>query len=174
MAIPSIGWWPVVAVPDASLFGPSFPHLVARLGAVFLRMVASPAFTSIGVPILLTYGAMLLKRYARPKAIRTTDEVVGFDLGIIACGTLLISGCLLVAGRSVFTTDAERQSYLIGLFIMLLIFLIVLGVGAARMNSQGWEPPSDNPRVKGNWQMGVNAGGVVMLVTAFVLAGGTF
>jgi hypothetical protein len=154
---------------------PTFP---TKLGEIFSVALSSPWVTYILVPVLVTLGAVWLKALARHQfSVKPEDWVVGFDLGITACVTLLVSGFLLVNKSSTdAATDLVRQQYyLIGILILLFFFIVALGFGAIQMGKKGWDTTDPSkPRPKRPWPAVINTGGAILLLIAFIVTGGRF
>ncbi len=154
------------------------PAVVVNIGSSFSTFFSSPWVVFILVPVLVTLGAIFLKAFARPKfSLNSVDKVVGFDLGITACVTLVISGFHLVNSQLADDTAAalNKQHYLIGLLIVLGLFILTLIYGAYVMSKNGWQDSGNNGYVtKSGWPISINIGGAILLVIAFVLTGGSF
>ncbi len=152
------------------------PWIVVKVGALVTAALSSQWVVFILVPVLVTLGAMYLKAFARPTyALQPENKVVGFDLGITACVTLIISGFVLINRHSsgADATAIDRQYYLIGLFIVFGLFVVALVFGAYAMHKHGWDA-TDSSRTRAPWPTCINIGGAVLLVIAFVLTGGAF
>jgi hypothetical protein len=162
-------------MPSTLLALDQLPIFPTRLGAIFSAALASPWVTYILVPVFVTLGAVLLKAGARPEfSIKPEDKVVGFDLGITACVTLLVSGFLLVNKNTgaAQANQLDYQNYLIGIFILLFLFVVALAFGAWQMGRNGWDTTAKKP--KPYWLTAVNGGGALLLIIAFILTGGSF
>ncbi len=150
------------------------PGLVVGIGNFIEATMSTQWVILIIVPILVTAGAIALKRSSRKfRQKDPADSLFGFDLGVTACLTLMVAGFVLLNRTSSSATAADRQHYVVGLFVVLIGFIVLLAVAAHRMHKRGWDnstPPK--PTTTACWI--VNAGGVVQLVSAFVLTGGTF
>ena len=145
------------------------PSIVVALGEILEAASASEWVIFIVVPAIIVGGATYLKKEARPTpGLKAEDKVFGFDLGITAAITLLISGFVLNARSSV--TPIAKQHYVIGLFVTLLLFGFVLKIGAHYMHKYGWT----DEKPGGVMLFIVNLGGFGLLVLAFFLTGGTF
>ena len=72
---------------------PLFP---TKLGELFSDFLLSPIATNLVVPLLIALAAIILKKLARPGGLQSEDWVVGFELGVGACVTLLVSSLVLV------------------------------------------------------------------------------
>lgn len=152
------------------------PWIVVKFGALLTDAISSQWVVFILVPVLVTIGAIGLKAFARPtRSLQPADKVVGFDLGITACVTLIISGFALINTHSSVDAVAaiDRQHYLIGLFGVFWSFVIALVFGAYAMHKLGWDA-SDASKTNAWWPTAINAGGTVLLIIAFVLSGGAF
>ena len=151
---------------------------VADLGAFAEAFLSAEWVIFIVVPLLVTFGTVLIKAFARQSfEIRPEDKIVGFDLGITACITLLVSSLVLVNKRAPAGAidPAVVRHYLVGIFIVLLIFVALLTGAAALFRKRGWKKGQNGEvLVVSPWQWTVNLGGLGLLVTAFNLTGGSF
>ena len=117
---------------------------------------------------------MIFKSFARPEpGLQPADKVVGFDLGISACVTLIISGFVLLNTRASGVDSIARQHYVVGLFILLAAFLGALAFGTFVMHKYGYVD-KDASKTKKPFVFGLNVGGGILLLVAFVLTGGSF
>jgi general stress protein CsbA len=156
--------------PDAT----PLPTILVSAGEWLENAISTQWVVFIVVPALIALGSILLKRHAKKK--RETDPIdklFGFDLGLTACLALLASGFVLVSNTASNVTAADRQHYITGLFLLLTIFVVAMIVGASVMHKRGWD---DNTPPKWRGVMGwvINGGGVIFLIIAFVVTGGTF
>lgn len=125
------------------------------------------------IPLLIAFFFPKFKVLVRgDKSPRAEDDVVGFDLGIYSCITLLGSGLLTASRFSGSVEGSESapedlQHFLVGLFILFMFFGSVLGIMVLLFRKHGWDGDNINTRMKN----GVNAFGFAMLVAAFFLTG---
>ena len=160
---------------EAGVVG-QLPWIVVKMGTLVTAALSSQWVVFILVPVLVTLGAMYLKAFARHTySLLPENKVVGFDLGITACVTLIISGFVLINRHSsgADATAIDKQYYLIGLFILFGLFVLALVFGAYAMHKGGWDANDPN-KTKAPWPICINIGGAVLLVIAFVLTGGAF
>ena len=148
--------------------------ILVNVGSMLSGLLSSSLVTFFLVPIIATVGAVLLKKRARHKDDRDEkDWLFGFDLGLTACFTLLISGFLLVNTQpSSGESPLEKEYYLIGLFVVLVGFVILLTFGASMMSKKGWEKEGEDYEMKRNWVLSIDIVGAVLLIIAFILSGG--
>jgi hypothetical protein len=152
----------------------SFPDYLVSIGKLIEAAVSTQWVVLILVPGLTTAGAILLKACSRKtRTWDAGDSLFGFDLGVTACLTLMVSGFVLVNSTSSTMSPAERQQYIVGLFVVLLIFVGVLSGAAAYAHTSGWDD-ADPPKPKVSLWWLINGLGVGFLLAAFVLTGGTF
>jgi len=150
----------------------SLAYLVVGIGQVLEQALTTQWVVLILVPGVVTAFAILLKRAAKKeRKLDPLDKVFGFDLGVTACLTLMVSGFVYVNKTTGTATPAAHQYYISGLFVVLAVFVASLIGAAAAMHKWGWkeEQPSTN-RVP----FAINCVGILLLVAAFVLTGGTF
>lgn len=155
--------------PDNSL-----PSLVVMVGQLLERAMTTQWVVLIVVPALITIFAIFIKRAAKSeRKLEPFDKVFGFDLGVTACLTLMVSGFVLINRTTGGATLIERQHYIVGLFIVLAFFVAILIGAAAGMNKWGWKS-ADGIKTTTGVAWVINFIGIGMLVAAFVLTGGTF
>lgn len=151
--------------------------MVSDLGGVVANVLSSEWVIFILVPLLVIVGAVLLKALARRSfEIKPEDKFVGFDLGITACITLLVSSLVLINKRApgTATEQALVQHYLIGIFIVFILFLLLLVGTALVFRKNGWEEKGGQVLLRNKWLVGVDLIGLILLVVAFNLTGGSF
>lgn len=147
------------------------PGFVAGIGKFIEAAMSTQWVVLILVPILVTLGAITLKRNSRKVKVQDpADSLFGFDLGVTACLTLLVSGFVFQKSTA---PAAERQYYVEGLFIVLIGFIVVLSLAALFMHKAGWDDTNPPKPTRAAW-CGINSVGLILLVIAFVLTGGTF
>ena len=147
--------------------------ILVGLGQLLEAAISRQWFVLIVVPFFVTIGAVALKRYARKiQKTQSADKVIGFDLGVGACLTLIVSGFVLLGTTAGKVSDLARQHYIVGLFLMLIIFLIALCAGAWLMHKSGWDPANPD-KTSGKTYYAINIGGIIMLIMAFVLTQAT-
>lgn len=160
----------VAQAASSPLDGPA-----AALGAAFMATLQTQWVVFVAVPLLVAVGAVFLRAFARHSfEIKPEDTVVGFDLGITACITLLISSLVLVGKPPPNVTYDPKSvgDYLAGIFIVLLIFIGSLVGVAAVFRKKGWSLVEGKANgVHKWWWRGVNGGGLVFLIIAFVVSG---
>lgn len=148
-----------------------FTGFVAAIGRFIESAMSTQWVVLILVPILVTAGAIALKQASRKvRQAEPADSLFGFDLGVTACLTLLVSGFVFLRSDA---PQAERQYYVEGLFVVLMLFVLALTMAALFMHKSGWDGSNPPKPTQGAW-WGVNAIGLILLVIAFVLTGGTF
>jgi uncharacterized membrane protein len=152
----------------------SLPKILVSLGKSLEDAISTQWVVLILVPILIAAGSVLLKRHAKKtRAIDAVDKLFGFDLGLTACLTLLVSGFVLASNVASKSSPADRQHYITGLFILLGFFVVAMIGLATIMHKIGWDD-STPPQLRGYVPWLVNGFGVVFLVIAFAVTGGTF
>lgn len=150
---------------------------VADIGFYVTVVLSTDWVIFVLVPVLVIVGAIFLKALARPTfKIRQEDWTFGFDLGITACITLLVSSLVLVNQRSGDNAAgvAMVQYYLLGVFVVFLLFLGLLGIGAMYFRIKGWVSKDKIVTVNRGVQWTVNLGGIFLLIVAFNLTGGAY
>lgn len=154
------------------------PTPLVQVGSFLSDLVSQAWVTFILVPVIATAGAMLLKVYAKPDPhVNADDWLWGFDLGLTACITLLLTGFFLVNTPESSRDPLETLHYLIGLFVVLFVCVVLLIFGALMMSKKGWKEDTNGEnnnqkKIKTNWVWGINFGGAFLLVIAFILSGG--
>lgn len=147
------------------------PGFVAGIGKFIEAAMLTQWVVLILIPILVTFGAIALKFTSRKVRQKDpADLLLGFDLGVTACLTLMVSGIVFVNST---TPPADRQHYVEGLFFVLMFFILLLILAAVFMHYKGWEA-STPPKPAGWAQLVINAVGLFLLISAFVLTGGKF
>ncbi len=145
--------------------------VVVKIGAIFETVLSQQWVIFILIPLFVILGSVILKAYARQKFhIKREDLIVGFDLGITGCITLLVSSLILVNKQTITNID-QVQHYLMGIFIVLIFFIIVLFGAANVFRNKGWDDVNGQPTVRLNTLTLINLVGLFMLVAAFNLAG---
>lgn len=152
------------------------PAVLVNVGAFIAWCFSQSWMTLIVVPVLLTFAAKNLKAHSRPIGKQPGDEVLGFDLALTACVTLLISGLFLVKQSQTNPARAtESEYYLMGLFGALILFALVSVGAALSMRYRGWTPGDHGTyTLKWKWTWSINFLGAFLLLVAFVLSGGQF
>ena len=154
--------------------GMGLPGPVVGIGNFIEAAMSTQWVVLIIVPMLVTAGAIALKYSSRKsRQLEPADSLFGFDLGVTACLTLMVAGIVLLNRTSLSVAPADRQHYVVGLFGVLALFVLALAFGAYYMHNRGWDastPPK--PTMRALWI--IDAVGVILLVGAFVLTGGTF
>ncbi len=148
------------------------PRTVVTIGALVTAVLSSQAVAFIFVPVFVTLGAMYLKALSKKTYSPPETHVFGFDLGITACVTLIISGLVLVRHSGADAPTIDNQHYLVGIFVLFCVFVAVLVFAAYQMHKRGWEDGGD--KMKAGWPTYINVGGTFLLIAAFVLTGGAF
>lgn len=151
---------------------PNLINIVVWLGESLETAISTQWVVLIVVPILTVGGAVALKRHAKKiRVLEPIDKLFGFDLGLTACLTLLVSGFVLVNNVATKFAPGQRQHYIVGLFILLAVFIGAMIWASSAMHKRGWDS-SKPPTLQGVVPNVVNIGGLVFLVIAFVLTGG--
>jgi flagellar biogenesis protein FliO len=151
-----------------------FPEFPSSLGRFLEDAITTQWVVLILVPALVAVGAVLFRRQARKvRKFESADKVVGFDLGLTACLTLLVSGFVLVTTKGAEADAAARQHYISGLFVVLAFFVGIMLFGSWLMHRYGWDDSSP-PKSVGLTPWAINLGGLLYLVIAFVVTGGAF
>jgi hypothetical protein len=152
----------------------SLPPILVWIGQFLENAISTQWVVLIIVPILVAFGSVILRRQARKeRKFESADKVVGFDLGLTACLTLLVSGFVLVSNKASEVLPADRQHYIVGLFVLLALFVMGMFFGAWAMHRFGWDT-NNPPKAIGILSLAINAAGVIYLVIAFVVTGGAF
>src|SRR2546429_354374 len=100
------------------------PRFVVGIGKFIEAAMSTQWVVLILVPVLVTAGAIALKKTSRKvRQDDPADSLFGFDLGVTACLTLLVSGFVFMNSTA---TPAERQYYVEGLFVVLMAFILLL------------------------------------------------
>jgi putative peptidoglycan lipid II flippase len=132
----------VAAVLGATYLGNTYQAINSLPNLIYYQLLSGSLFASLLVPALVPYAD-------RGDAERVRSLVGGF-LGVLVAAGLVMSGVLLVAGRSVLrllvlgvgnatvATSQTRVGWLLLLmFLPQILLYIVAGTGAAVMNAHG-------------------------------------
>jgi hypothetical protein len=147
------------------------PGVVVLLGELLEKTISLQWVAFLIVPLLITGFAIYLKSRSRsPLGFELSDFVFGFDLGITATFTLLISGFILVKSEPT-APAANKQHYIVGLFILLFFFIGFLRFCAFAMREYGLDAEKKPKKIAA---LLIDLGGMILLVVAFLLTGGSF
>jgi hypothetical protein len=150
------------------------PRILISIGEFLENAISTQWVVFIVVPGLIALGSILLKLHAKKThVIDPIDKLFGFDLGLTACLALLASGFVLVSNTTSNMTPADRQHYITGLLLLLMVFVVAMILAANRMHKRGWDN-STPPKFQGLMIWVINGGGIIFLIIAFVLTGGAF
>ena len=148
------------------------PSVMVAMGEFLEKAITTQWVVLILVPVLIAAGSVALRRQARKeRQFDSADKVVGLDLGLTACLTLLVSGFVLVSTKPAQATSADLQHYIVGMFLLLAFFIGIMFFGAWAMHRYGWDA-STPPKAVGWVPWAINAVGILYLVIVFVVTGG--
>jgi len=150
---------------------PRHGSFVVWIGNAIAGLASNRPMVFFVLPLAVALGGLVLRARAKKDfSIEAYESLFGFDLGATACVVLPIAGFALINKQP--STDAlamqEATYFATGLFGLLLIFVVVLIVGALFMNKWGW---AEGKKVKPAWWVVINVCGGLMLWIAYLAVG---